>query len=414
MATRSISAVGKLTAAYVISTLGTQISATAIPLAAVLVLDADTWDLGLLSAAQNVPILFLSVPFGIWLARLPLRGMALVLDLLRGGLLAYLAGSFLFGAGNLVTMTVIILLVGICDVAADLVFSALVPAIVPKEELIAVNSNFGVGTASSRAVGRFTGGALIQWFGVHSAFLLDALSYFVSAMFVFRLPAPPPEPVEPAAKEETFFRQALFGASRLMRDPYMGPLTLCCTFSALLGGVFSVARVPFVTQSLAPAPGMVGIYGSVMAAGMLICSMITRVLSAQAGFGMATILGLLPQGPLWVLACVWVGPGSTVLLTLAFFAQGFALSALTISEVTTRQTRYKSNELTRVTSFQNVLIFSAQPLGALACGALGKWLPAETIILYAAIGLFVLPLILLASPLRKSRTVPTAESLVSL
>jgi len=70
-----------------ISLFGDQISLIALPLAAVLVLDAGAADMGYLTAAGLAPHLILSLPAGVWLDRVARRRRVMIAaDLVRASL----------------------------------------------------------------------------------------------------------------------------------------------------------------------------------------------------------------------------------------------------------------------------------------------------------------------------------------
>jgi hypothetical protein len=61
----------KLWAAQAISQLGTQVTLLALPLAAILVLDASATEVALLGAVEVLPFLLFTLPAGVWVDRLP-------------------------------------------------------------------------------------------------------------------------------------------------------------------------------------------------------------------------------------------------------------------------------------------------------------------------------------------------------
>ena len=76
-------------AGQTISVFGDQISALAIPLTAILVLDASALEVGILTALAWLPHLLFSLPAGVWIdRRAHKRGNMIVADVLRGAALA--------------------------------------------------------------------------------------------------------------------------------------------------------------------------------------------------------------------------------------------------------------------------------------------------------------------------------------
>src|SRR5688572_11450018 len=80
----------RLWAGQTVSNVGSQLTALALPLAAVLTLDATPAELGLLFAAETAPFLLFGLVAGVWADRLPRRPILIAADLGRAGLLALL------------------------------------------------------------------------------------------------------------------------------------------------------------------------------------------------------------------------------------------------------------------------------------------------------------------------------------
>src|SRR5690348_12074363 len=87
-----------LLAAAAISQAGTQVSLIALPLVAVVVLHASTFQTGLLATAQNASFLLIGLPAGAWIDRLRRRPVLIIADAARALLLGGLIGG---GLGQL-------------------------------------------------------------------------------------------------------------------------------------------------------------------------------------------------------------------------------------------------------------------------------------------------------------------------
>ena len=65
----------QLFVADTISQVGTQVTLLALPLVAVLALDATEFEVGMLAAAESLPFLLLGLPAGAWVDRLRRRSV---------------------------------------------------------------------------------------------------------------------------------------------------------------------------------------------------------------------------------------------------------------------------------------------------------------------------------------------------
>src|SRR6266542_5877186 len=78
----------KLWSAQTVSQFGTQISQVALPLVAVIVLDASAFQVAALGTVEFLPFLLFTLPAGVWVDRLPRRPILVIADFGRGLLLA--------------------------------------------------------------------------------------------------------------------------------------------------------------------------------------------------------------------------------------------------------------------------------------------------------------------------------------
>jgi MFS family permease len=104
-----------------ISLLGDQVAVIALPLVAVLVLDAGPAQMGLLGAAALFPHLLFSLPAGVWLDRVAERRRVMIAaDLGRAALVATIPFAYALDVLTLAQLYVVAFLAGSLAVAFDL------------------------------------------------------------------------------------------------------------------------------------------------------------------------------------------------------------------------------------------------------------------------------------------------------
>src|SRR5690606_35610636 len=121
--------------ALTLSRLGTAVSGVALPLTAVLVLDASPVELGMVTAASNVAWLVLGLPAGVITQRLSLRATQVGADLVRCAAVASVPVAWWLDHLTLVQLVVVGLVISFADVLFDVANATFLPSLVGKSEL---------------------------------------------------------------------------------------------------------------------------------------------------------------------------------------------------------------------------------------------------------------------------------------
>ena len=137
-----------------ISVFGDQITLLALPIVAVLVLDADPAQMGLLTAVGLLPHLLLSLPAGVWLDRIQRRRRLMVIgDVIRAAVIAIVPLAFLLDVLSIELLFVVTFVVGTVAVFFDLAWLTMVSAVARREQLVDANSLLN----ASRSVPQWAG-----------------------------------------------------------------------------------------------------------------------------------------------------------------------------------------------------------------------------------------------------------------
>jgi MFS family permease len=142
-----------------------QISLAAMPLVAVLLLDAGPGETGFLAMMQTLPFLLLSIPLGLLADRVSRRQLMVIAEGVRAGSLAVLLLAVVYGYVSM-SLLVILGFVGACGtVAFNVAGPALVPSLVEREQLSVANSRMELARSIAFSAGPALGGALVSWTG---------------------------------------------------------------------------------------------------------------------------------------------------------------------------------------------------------------------------------------------------------
>ena len=149
-------------------------------------------DVGLLLVARFVPSFFFGPLSGVVADRFSRRTIMIVSDLLRA--VVVLGFLFVRRADQLWIIYVLTVFQLGLSTFFEPAKTAAIPSIVSDRELVAANAISSVTWSIMLTLGAAIGGVITGWFGTDVAFILDALSYLLSAALIFsvRLPKRPP------------------------------------------------------------------------------------------------------------------------------------------------------------------------------------------------------------------------------
>src|SRR5438105_1127587 len=158
-----------------ISLFGSEVTALALPLTAVLVLHATAGQMGLVVAARNIPFLLVGLMAGVWVDRLRRRPILIITDLGNALLLASIPLAAIIGRLTIEQIYIVTLLVGILNVVSAVAYQSFIPSLVRREQLVEGNSKMEVSSSVAGIAGPGLGGLLVQWLTAPVAIIADAV-----------------------------------------------------------------------------------------------------------------------------------------------------------------------------------------------------------------------------------------------
>jgi MFS family permease len=173
---------GWLWAAYAVSAYGSGLGFGALPLIAVLVLDAGPAQVSTLSAVGPAVGALIALPLGPWVEFRRKRPVMISMDLARFAVMLTIPVAYALGRLSFVQLLVVSVVVAAAKISFNAASGAYLKALVRPDELLVANARFESTTWSSIAVGPPLGGAAIGLFGPVTTVVADALSYLFSAL----------------------------------------------------------------------------------------------------------------------------------------------------------------------------------------------------------------------------------------
>ncbi len=391
--------------ASTISNAGAGVSAVAVPLVAVTILHASTFEVSLITAAGYGAWLLIGLPAGVLVGRFPLRSTQVAMDLLRAVALVSVPLAAWADALTLVHLVVVALTVSLASVVFDVGNSTFLASIVSRDELTDRNSLMSASYSVTQVGGPSLGGLLVQFFGAATSIVVDVVSYLISAVLLMGLPRP--SPVTPNSAI-TIREQIRDGWRFSVSHPVIGPCMALVTAINFIDGARIALAPVFLVRTLGVPAGLVGLLLATEGLGSVIGASLTPRLVRRFGSARTLVLAVQASVPSLLLLPL-AAPGNRVAL-FALGNGGFAAAVVVISVITrtNRQMVTPHELLPRVMATVRFVSWGIIPFGAVAGGAAGSTLGVRTGLGFGALVAAIAGLVLLRSPMAHMRDLTEA------
>ncbi len=344
-------------------------------------LDPDPLIVALVQAASTLPSCLFALPAGALADIFDKRKYLIVVESLTtavSAVYAAIVGLRLATPGNLLLFTFLIGAAGALTVPA---WQAVVPRLVPKDDLPAAIAANSVGVNISRALGPALGGVAISAFGIVAPFWINAISNLgiVGALLWWR-EAKGPRTLLPAER----FGQAMTAGLRYARHNLHLRGTLMRAVGFFLFASAYWALLPLVArQQIAGGPQLYGVLLGVIGASAVGGSFLLPWLKAKLGPDRLMALGALGQAVAMVLYGVAREPATALLASVIAGASWIAaLATLGVSA----QVALPDWVCGRGLSLYTTVFFGCLTLGSAVWGEVAVWVGLPNAHFLAAAG----------------------------
>lgn len=385
----------KLWVGQTVSQLGAQTAQLTLPLVALTALGGGAAQMGVLRAAQQVPVLLCSLFVGVLVDRMRARGIMMYADLGRALLLAIV--PFAFGLSYLY---VVAFLLGVLSVFFDVAYQASLPRLVPRDQLAQGNSLLESSRSVTQISGPALGGGLVSLLTAPIAVVAGAVFYLLSFLSIQRIRRPERRgPVVPV--KLTGGMRLVFGTSSLRAIAVASAVG-----HFFLAGLMTVYLV-YLAQVLALPAGIVGLVMAALGPGALIGAVFSAAAPRRFGYGRVMILAALGADLALLLVLVSPGVAGLIAINLVF---GALTQLIDVAATAVRQVITPLNAQGQVVATLNFLGMGLTPVGSLLAGVLAAAAGVREVLLVCALGMLLSPLAMVLSPLRKlGRTLPDQQ-----
>lgn len=397
----------KLWSGQSISLLGSEVTALALPLTAILTLKATAFQMGVLRALQFAPALLIGLFAGAYVDRLRRRPILMAADVGRALLLSSIPFVALAGALSMGYLFGVAFLVGTLTVIFEVAYLAFLPTLVGRADLVDANAKLETSQSVAELAGPGLGGILVQMLTAPVAVAVDAFSFVVSVCSLALIQTPE---VRPAAlvRERHIWREVGEGLRLAASHPILRATLISSGLTSLGGAFLHTLFLLYLTTQLHIPPATTGAIFVVGSFGALGGAIAVNRVTQCLGLGRTVLLATLLTGVGALIIPLVRGPAP---LTVALIAAGFTLAEIgntsyNINIVSLRQALVPDRLMGRVGASTRFIVWGAQPFGALLGGALGALVDLRIALLLAPCGVLLAFLSLVLSPIRTLREVP--------
>lgn len=371
-----------------ISQLGTQVTSLALPLTAIITLQASAVQLGVINALLSLPVLVISLFAGVWVDRGSPRRILIFANLGRALLLGGIPLLVAFQQLHITYLYISALGVGILSATFDIAYGTYLPRLIQRSDLVDANSKLQVSNATAQIAGPGLGGILVQLLTAPIAILADALSYVVAALSVISIRQSEPERPTPATRQGVV-QQIREGFKFTFQHRYLRALVLNAAWFNLFEQIVVTLYVLYGTQELHLSPGLIGLTMTLGSSGSVVGTVLASALGRRIGSGQVLVVGLFLGcfAPTLIAFAGGSLPMVVAMLSMSFFLYGLGLTIFNIPAVSLRQAITPSDMLGRVMATYRFIAFGTIPIGALVGGILANTYGLRPTLIVAAVAL---------------------------
>ena len=389
-----------------ISQVGTAVSQLALPLVAITIVHASTFQVGLLTACETVGFLLVGLPAGAWVDRMRRRRVLITNDLVRAVAIGSIPVADWLGRVTVAQLYVVAVIAGISTVFFDIAYQTYLPELVGPDDVVEGNAKLQASQSVAQIAGPTVGGLLIELITAPVAVAVDSLSFLWSAAWVGAIRERPARPYR--SPDRNLIREVGEGLRVVFRNRLLVANLMTTATSNFFGSAMLSLTLVLLARNLGISAAVIGILFSIAAAGGLVGAVVARRVGDRLGQGRAIWITILFTAPYGLLLPFVQRNWTLVLLAVLGFVFGVAVVIYNVITVSFRQGLAPPELLGRVNATMRFFVWGCMPLGGLLGGVLGQLFGVRIALLVVGVGGAFAFLPAFLSPLRTMRELPKA------
>jgi predicted MFS family arabinose efflux permease len=384
-----------------------EVAGFALPITALVVLHARPLTMSLIFACSRLGYLLIGLPAGVWIDRWSKRTVLILADLGYALAFASIPVGYLLGVLTVLQLIAVSLMVSVAGVFFDVAHTSVLPLLLPARRVTDASARLQVSENAIQAVSPSVAGVLTQTVAAPLLYCFTAVCHVTSAVLLRGI-RPDPRPTA-AASGRRFRREIAEGIRMLLHQPLLRLLLGQAALNNVGAGILLSMMPVFLLREIGVSPVVFGVLATLGAVSGVLASLIAPAIRRRIGeIRMTMVFSALT--PVAVLAAPMAAVLRPIAVPLAATAEiliGFVIVGRAVAAAGLRARVTPAEYMGRVTAANSVVTQGATPLGALIGGAVADSFSATTALWVGVAEMSVPIVLLLTSPLRRHRTLPT-------
>ncbi|MBK7456342.1 MAG: MFS transporter [Anaerolineales bacterium] len=366
--------------------------------------------MGTVLVLSQIPLLIFVLIGGVVVDRFPRIRIMFISDVLSGLVITFVAVFSWLDILELWHIYAASIIFGFVEAFFFPAYQAVIPQLTPKDMLTSANSLNGLSQRMTGIIGPAIGAALVASGGTSLTFGLDALSFFISALFVFpllrgnALETQSAQSADETLRRSKSVRETLKqgmddirqGFTVIMAIPWIWITILIYGFVNMSEASPRAVAMPFfIKNDLGADVSLLGIFGTVFSIGFVIGAIVLGQFKRLRKRGLMAYATTLTQG---ILLLFFAFKFPTPVLIGSMFIYGFSFSVFGMIWNNTLQEMVPHEMLGRVYSIDALGSFVLMPIGFAIAGWATDLIGAPMVFLIGGSATILLALLGLSHP----------------
>ncbi|MEE1767600.1 MFS transporter [Streptomyces sp. JV185] len=399
---------GRLFAATALGQLGDRIIFLALPLVAVVALNADEFQVGLLATMTTAGSLLVGLPAGAWVDRMRKRSVMISTDFVRALALITIPVAWWAGLLTIWWLYTVALLHGVLTVFFDVAYVSYLPHLVGRSNLVEGNSKLSAIRSVTSISGPTVAGPLIGLIGAPATLLASSAGMAMSGLLAITIRRREPKP-EPSENPQ-LWQEIKDGLEFVLKHSPLRAIMLGDAIFNLFLVMYQTMLLVFLEREMGLQPFAIGLILSGMGCGALLGALVATTVSKWIGQGPTIWIAALVTCPLTTLMPLARPGWSLYMAAIGLAALSLGGVVRVVSQSSFQQALTPDRLLGRMSATTRFVSWGGIPVGGLLGGASGSVFGANTTLWIGAAGMTLSFLPNFLSPLRTMRRLPEGKA----